>query len=166
MAHREHRYAVRLDWTGNLGSGTSSYRGYSRDHALGAGDKPAIPGSADPAFRGDPARWNPEELLVGALSACHQLWYLHLCAAAGITVTAYADAAEGVMAEEADGAGQFVAVVLRPRVTLAPGSGAADMEKAVALHHEAAEKCFIARSVNFPVRHEPTVEVEVEVSAG
>ncbi|WP_372394422.1 OsmC family protein [Azospirillum sp. HJ39] len=166
MTHREHRYAVRLDWTGNLGSGTSSYRGYSRDHRLGAGDKPAIPGSADPAFRGDPARWNPEELLVAALSSCHQLWYLHLCAAAGIVVTAYADEAEGVMVEESSGAGQFSAVVLRPRVTLAPGAGAADMEKALALHHEAAEKCFIARSVNFPVRHEPAVGVEVEVSAG
>lgn len=159
MTHREHRYAVRLDWTGDLGSGTSSYRAYSRDHALTAGTKPAIPGSADPAFRGDPARWNPEELLVGALSACHQLWYLHLCAAAGIVVTAYADDAEGVMAEEADGAGRFSAVVLRPRVTLAPG---ADAEKALALHHEAAEKCFIARSVNFPVRHEPVVEVGSE----
>ncbi|BAI75812.1 OsmC-family protein like (plasmid) [Azospirillum sp. B510] len=156
MAHREHRYAVRLDWTGNLGTGTSAYRAYSRDHALCAGTKPAIPATSDPAFRGDPARWNPEELLVGALSSCHQLWYLHLCSAAGIVVTAYSDDAEGLMAEEADGAGQFTAVLLRPRVTLAPGS---DADAALALHHQAAEKCFIARSVNFPVRHEPRVEV-------
>ncbi|PWC34083.1 OsmC family protein [Azospirillum sp. TSO35-2] len=156
MANRQHRYSVRLDWTGNLGTGTSSYRGYSRDHALTAGTKPAIPGTSDPAFRGDPARWNPEELLVAALSSCHQLWYLHLCSTAGIVVIAYSDDAEGVMEEEADGAGQFSAAVLRPRVTLAPGS---DRDRAVALHHEAAEKCFIARSVNFPVRHEPVVEV-------
>lgn len=157
MAHRQHRYAVRLSWTGNLGTGTSGYKAYSRDHELTAGTKPAIPATSDPAFRGDPARWNPEEMLVGALSSCHQLWYLHLCATAGITVTAYSDEAEGVMEEEADGAGQFTTVVLRPRVTLAPGS---DAEKALALHHDAAEKCFIARSVNFPVLHEPTVEVE------
>ncbi|CBS90250.1 OsmC family protein [Azospirillum lipoferum] len=156
MAHREHRYAVRVEWTGNLGTGTSGYRAYSRDHSIGAGAKPAIPGSSDPAFRGDPARWNPEDLLVASLSACHQLWYLHLCASAGIAVTAYADEAEGVMEEGADGGGQFSSVVLRPRVTLAPGSDAAT---ALALHHDAAEKCFIARSVNFPVRHEPAVEV-------
>jgi organic hydroperoxide reductase OsmC/OhrA len=161
MAHREHRYAVRVDWTGNLGTGTSGYRAYSRDHTIGAGAKPAIPGSSDPAFRGDPARWNPEDMLVASLSACHQLWYLHLCATAGIVVTAYADEAEGVMEEGPDGGGQFSSVVLRPRVTLAPGSDAA---KALALHHDAAEKCFIARSVNFPVRHEPAVEVTVEVA--
>ncbi|MBY6263151.1 OsmC family peroxiredoxin [Azospirillum sp. 412522] len=157
MAHREHRYAVRLDWTGNLGTGTSAYKAYSRDHALNAGTKPAIPATSDPAFRGDPARWNPEEMLVGALSSCHQLWYLHLCSAAGIVVTAYRDDAEGVMEEEGDGGGRFTAVLLRPRVTLATGS---DAGRALALHHEAAEKCFIARSVNFPVRHEPVVEVE------
>jgi organic hydroperoxide reductase OsmC/OhrA len=157
MAHRQHRYAVRLSWTGNLGTGTSAYKAYSRDHELSAGTKLAIPATSDPAFRGDPARWNPEEMLVGALSSCHQLWYLHLCSVAGIVVTAYSDDAEGVMEEEADGAGQFTTVVLRPRVTLAPGS---DADKALALHHDAAQKCFIARSVNFPVRHEPTVEVE------
>lgn len=156
MAHRQHRYAVRLGWTGNLGTGTSGYKAYSRDHELTAGAKPAIPATSDPAFRGDPARWNPEEMLVGALSSCHQLWYLHLCSVAGIVVTAYSDEAEGVMEEDADGAGQFTAVVLRPRVTLAAGS---DAEKAMALHHDAAQKCFIGRSVNFPVRHEPTVEV-------
>lgn len=153
---RRHRYAVRLDWTGNLGSGTSSYHGYSRDHALSAGSKPTIAASSDPAFRGNPARWNPEEMLVGALSSCHQLWYLHLCSAAGIVVTAYSDEAEGVMEEQEDGGGQFSAVVLRPRVTLAPG---ADRDRALALHHEAAALCFIGRSVNFPVSHEPVVEV-------
>ena len=157
MAHRQHRYAVRLGWTGNLGTGTSAYKAYSRDHELTAGPKPAIPATSDPAFRGDPARWNPEEMLVGALSSCHQLWYLHLCSVAGIVVIAYSDDAEGVMEEESCGAGQFTTVVLRPRVMLAPGS---DADKALALHHDAAQKCFIARSVNFPVRHEPTVEVE------
>ena len=94
---REHRYAVSLTWTGNLGSGTSGYREYSRDYEIGADGKPAIQGSADPAFRGDRSRWNPEELLVASLSACHKLWYLHLAAEAGIIVTAYVDRAEGVM---------------------------------------------------------------------
>lgn len=151
-----HTYRTQLRWTGDLGAGTASYRGYARDHEIAAPGKPPILGSSDPAFRGDAARWNPEELLLAALSACHQLWYLHLCAEAGVVVLAYEDDAAGVMAEEADGAGQFVEVVLSPRVTLAPGS---DPAVAQALHHEAGKKCFIARSVRFPVRHEGRVVV-------
>ena len=154
---REHRYDVGLTWTGNEGSGTSSYRAYGRSHRLSGDGKPDIAGSSDPHFRGDPSRWNPEELLVAALSACHQLAYLHLCATAGIVVTAYEDAAEGVMTEEPGGAGQFKSVVLRPKVTVAKG---ADTEKAKALHHDAHAVCFIARSVNFPVTHEPVIEIE------
>lgn len=156
MAGKEHRYAVTVEWTGNRGEGTASYKSYERAHELRAEGKPAIPGSSDPAFRGDAARWNPEELLVASLSACHKLWYLHLCATAGVVVTDYVDAAEGVMAEEASGGGRFVRVVLRPRVTITTGS---DPDRARALHHEAHALCFIANSVNFPVTHEPTVVV-------
>ena len=150
---REHTYSVELDWTGNAGSGTSSYSAYSRDHELRAAGKPPIPGSADPGFRGDPARWNPEELLVASLAACHQLWYLHLCAIAGIVVESYSDRASSVMVEEDAGAGQFAGVTLRPHARLAPG---ADEQEARRLHQEAARRCFIARSVSFPVRHEPS----------
>jgi len=157
MSEHEHRYAVALKWTGNMGSGTSSYRGYERAHELSVDGKPVIPGSSDPAFRGDPKRWNPEELLVASLSACHKLWYLHLCTTAGVVVTDYVDAAEGFMSEDASGGGHFTRVVLRPRVTITAGS---DRETAQALHHEAHAKCFIANSVNFPVTHEPTTLVE------
>lgn len=156
MTGKQHRYQILTRWTGNEGTGTSSYKAYSRAHELGAEGKPPIAGSSDPSFRGDRTRWNPEELLVASLSACHQLWYLHLCAAAKIVVTAYEDRAEGVMVEEPGGAGQFVGVVLRPHVTLAPGS---DGAKALALHHRASEMCFIARSMNFPVTHEPDITV-------
>jgi organic hydroperoxide reductase OsmC/OhrA len=151
-----HTYRTQLRWTGNLGVGTANYRGYARDHEIAAPGKPPISGSSDPAFRGDAARWNPEELLLAALSACHQLWYLHLCAAAGVVVLAYEDDAEGVMEEEADGAGQFVEAILRPQITLAPGT---DPATAQALHHEAGKKCFIARSVRFPVRHEARIMI-------
>jgi len=152
---KTHRYAVTVLWTGNTGRGTSGYREYERRHEISAStQKPSIPGSSDPAFRGDSARWNPEELLVAALSACHKLWYLHLCAEAGIVVTAYVDEAEGVMEETADGSGRFQNVTLRPKVTLASGS---DLKKARALHDVAHEKCFIANSVNFPVHHEPEI---------
>ncbi len=157
MARREHRYTLRLDWQGNRGSGTSSYAAYGREHRIHAPGKPDIAGSSDPAFRGDGARWNPEELLVASLSACHQLWYLHLAADAGIGVLAYEDAPEGTMVEDADGGGHFTRVVLRPTVTIRAGDDAA---RAQALHARAHALCFIARSVNFEVGCEPTLRIE------
>jgi organic hydroperoxide reductase OsmC/OhrA len=153
---RQHRYATRTEWTGNLGDGTASYRAYSRDHVISAAGKPGLPGSSDPAFRGDAARWNPEDLLVASLSSCHMLWYLHLCSQAKIVVLAYHDDAEGTMVEDADGGGRFAHVVLRPAATLAVG---ADRAAALALHEAAHRRCFIANSVNFPVRIEAVVLV-------
>jgi organic hydroperoxide reductase OsmC/OhrA len=117
---KTHRYSVTVQWTGNTGSGTSGYRSYERRHEILAAEKPLIPGSSDPAFRGDPTRWNPEDLLVASLSACHELWYLHLCAEARIVVVAYIDHAEGVMEESAEGLGRFRSVTLRPEVTVEP----------------------------------------------
>jgi organic hydroperoxide reductase OsmC/OhrA len=149
---RRHSYAVTVTWTGNTGSGTIGYRDFERSHDISASGKSTIAGSSDPAFRGDRTRWNPEELLVASLSSCHQLWYLHLCAEAGVVVEAYVDAAVGVMEETTDGSGQFVEVILRPTVTVAPGS---DKVVADSLHRAAHSKCFIARSVNFPVKCEP-----------
>ena len=122
MADKRQTYSIRLDWTGNQGTGTSAYRAYSRAHEISAQGKTVIAGSSNPVFRGDAARWNPAELLIAALSACHQLWYLHLCADAGILVMAYSDNASGVEIEQADGAGQFESVTLRPHAKLAAGS--------------------------------------------
>ncbi len=152
-----HSYEISLQWTGNNGSGTSSYRAYSRQHELSASDKPVIAGSSDPAFRGDAQRWNPEELLVAALSQCHMLSYLHLAANAGVVVTAYTDTPSGTMNENADGSGEFTRAVLRPVVTV---TDAAMREKAESLHDKAEKLCFIARSVNFPVHHQPAVVVD------
>ncbi|HEX4182463.1 MAG TPA: OsmC family protein [Caulobacteraceae bacterium] len=157
MPEKRHHYRAQVLWTGNHGVGTRGYREYGRDHEILGPAKPAIPGSSDPAFRGDATRWNPEELLVGSLSACHQLWYLHLCAEAGVVVTAYEDQAEGEMLETADGGGRFTTVTLRPHARLAPGS---DTALAASLHHKAHAKCFLANSVNFEVSVEPTFEVE------
>jgi organic hydroperoxide reductase OsmC/OhrA len=153
-SQRQHHYQIRLEWTGDRGTGTSGYRAYGRDHIIESPDKPSIAGSADPQFRGDPARWNPEELLVASLAACHQLWYLHLCANAGVVVTAYADTATGVMRETADGGGQFDGVVLTPEVRI---SASSDPELATQLHQRAHAMCFIARSVAFPVACEPRI---------
>ena len=149
---RRHRYQVRVEWTGNLGHGTRDYRSYSREHEISAAGKETLSGSADAAFRGDASRYNPEDLLVAALSACHMLWYLHLCAEAGVVVVDYTDEAAGVMEQTPDGGGRFREVVLRPAVRLAGGSDAA---LAAALHEQAHARCFIANSVNFPVRCEP-----------
>jgi organic hydroperoxide reductase OsmC/OhrA len=160
---RQHHYEVTVSWTGNRGTGTSGYRDYGRDHEVSAEGPPAILGSSDPAFRGEAARWNPELELLAALSQCHMLSYLHVCATSGVVVTGYVDAAEGTMAQDTDGGGRFTEVVLRPRVTVAT----ADMiDSATALHSEASAKCFIANSVNFPVHHDPTVTTEPAVTAG
>lgn len=151
-ARKEHRYQATVTWTGNDGTGTDSYRSYRRDHEIVAGSAPPIPGSSDPIFRGDANRYNPEQLLVASLSACHMLWYLHLCSSAGIVVTAYEDAPEGTMLEDTDGSGRFTAVTLRPSVTLADP---ARRRQADALHEDAHRMCFIANSVSFPVRCHP-----------
>lgn len=153
---KQHEYSLTVRWTGDLGTGTSGYRAYKRDHEISAPGKPVIPGSSDPTFRGDPARYNPEEMLVATLSTCHMLWYLHLCAEAGIVVKGYTDEPRGWMVEAEDGGGRFTEVALRPRVRVAAG---ADPEKAKELHERAHHLCFIARSVNFPV----TCAAEVEV---
>ena len=158
MAIRKHVYRTQLTWTG--ADARVPFRNHRRDYRVTAEGKPPIEGSSDPIFRGDASRWNPEYLLVASLSACHQLWYLGLCAAAGIEVLAYEDPAEGTMIEEkANGAGQFTAVTLRPHVVVAPD---ADHAKALALHDVAHTHCFIARSVNFPVRHEATITVSAD----
>ena len=152
MSQPSHLYPIRMTWTGNTGTGTAHYRGYDRAHEYSVPGKPVIPGSSDPAFRGDAARYNPEELLVMSLSSCHMLWYLHLCAEAGVVVTAYVDEAVGTMVEVAETGGHFTEVVLRPVATLQPGSDAALAAK---LHERAHHLCFVANSVNFPVRCEP-----------
>ncbi len=152
----EHRFALDLEWRGDHGTGTSDYRAYGREHVVRSAGKHEILGSADRAFRGDVDRWNPEELLIAALSQCHLLSYLHVAATNGVVVTGYTDAATGVMLQTDDGGGHFTSVTLRPVVTISAG----DPELAQHLHEQAARQCFIASSVNFPVLHEPTVLVE------
>jgi organic hydroperoxide reductase OsmC/OhrA len=146
-----HSYAVSTEWTGNRGTGTSSYRAYGRENILRAEGKHEIEASSDPTFHGSAERWNPEELLLAALSQCHLLSYLHVAASHGIVVTGYIDSAVGTMETTDDGGGHFTSVTLRPVVTIQGGDAAVALE----LHEEAARKCFIAASVNFPVGHEP-----------
>lgn len=149
-----HKYSATVNWTGNLGKGTTGYKDYGRDHEISGPGKPMIPGSSHAAFRGDPSRYNPEDMLVASLSTCHMLWYLHLCAVGKVVVLDYQDNAQGVMEEDADGGGHFLEVTLRPVIVVTPES---DIETAKRLHYDAHEKCFVANSVNFPVRCEPVI---------
>ena len=151
----DHSYAVSVEWTGNRGTGTSSYKAYGREHVITASGKHAIEGSSDRVFHGNVERWNPEEALVAALSQCHLLSYLHVAVNHGIVVESYTDAATGILRTEGDGSGRFEQVTLRPVVTISAG----DPQVARAIHADAGALCFIASSVNFPVHHEPEIRL-------
>jgi organic hydroperoxide reductase OsmC/OhrA len=154
MALNEHHYEIDTFWTGNRGTGTSGYKDYGRDHSVTAVGLPTLLGSADRPFHGDPDRWNPELLLLTALSQCHMLSYLHVAVMNGVVITKYQDKATGTMLVNPDGSGQFQSATLHPLISVADP---ATLELALTLHAEASRKCFIARSVNFPVHHQPGV---------
>ncbi len=151
-----HNYELRVTWTGNRGDGTADIRGYDRDHTIAADGPPDLEGSAEPGFLGDPKRWNPEQLFVASVSQCHLLWYLGLCARAGVVVSEYVDEPVGTMVTAPDGSGKFTDLVLRPRIVVESQD---QVEKAMSLHEQANKMCFVAQSLNFPVRHEPHVTV-------
>ncbi len=157
--NRQHHYKTKITWTGNNGAGTISAKDYERSHLIEIAGKNAIMGSSDAPFRGDVSKHNPEDFLVSALSACHMLWYLHLCADAGVIITAYIDSAQGLMEEKNGGGGNFVEVTLHPQITLKNRSM---LERAEKLHEAANSKCFIANSCNFPVKHAATYHFENE----
>jgi len=152
---KEHYYNTRLEWTGNLGKGTESYRGYERAHMMSVEGKPVILCSSDPSFRGDRSKYNPEEMFLASLSSCHMLWFLHFCSDAGVIVQEYSDSATGTMLESDDGNGRFKEVVLHPNVKVSENWM---LEKINSLHDNAHHFCFISNSCNFPVKHEGTCE--------
>jgi organic hydroperoxide reductase OsmC/OhrA len=155
-----HAYAVTVRWpsqtldSGSAAGATTSYTAYTRDHDVALPGRPVLPGSADPAFRGDPQRFGPEDLFVASLSQCHMLWFLHLAAESGLVVREYRDEATGTMRVEARGEGQFTDVTLRPRIVVDASDQATD-ERVAELHHRAHSMCFLSRSVNFRVVVDP-----------
>lgn len=157
----KHIYSLTIKWTGNKGTGTSSYTVYDRSHSVIIENKPELYCSSDAAFRGDKTKHTPEDLLVTSLSSCHMLWYLHLCSEAGVVVTEYVDNAKGTMIVTQDGGGHFTEVTLYPQITLENLS----MEnKANELHQQANKLCFIANSCNFPVHHKPSYKIKTPTS--
>lgn len=153
---KQHSYAATITWTGNKGEGTTDYRAYERSHTIQMTGKPDIAGSSDAPFRGDITKHNPEDMLLASLSSCHMLWYLHLCADAGIVVTNYVNNATGILVETPGSGGHFSEVSLHPVVTITDETRIAE---ANALHDKAHKFCFISNSVNFPVKHTPVCKV-------
>jgi organic hydroperoxide reductase OsmC/OhrA len=153
---KEHHYHVKLSWTDENGKGTTSYTDYSRNHQVNVKGKPALQLSSDPAFRGDATKYNPEDVLVASLASCHMLWYLHLCSKSGITVVKYEDNAEGLMLQEETGGGRFDKVILHPEITILEKD---KIELAHELHKESNQKCYIANSCNFPIKHQVKIVV-------
>jgi organic hydroperoxide reductase OsmC/OhrA len=149
----EHAYSATITWTGDTGRGTADYRAYARTHEIAVKGKPVLAGSADPAFLGDADRWNPEDSLLGSISACHMLWFLHLASSKGWVIHSYIDTATAKMQMNPDGSGQFVSALLRPKVEISSG----DPSLSDSLHHHAHEMCFIARSLNFDIACEASV---------
>ncbi|MFK8075113.1 MAG: OsmC family protein [Granulosicoccus sp.] len=152
----KHEYTSTVTWTGNTGAGTSAYRAYERTWDIQTPGKPVVHCSNDPLLGGDPCLPNPEDLLLSAVSACHMLWYLHLASNAGIIVQAYTDSPIGTGEVASSGAGRFISVTLRPTITLSESS---DVGIADALHADIHQYCFIARSLNFPVKFDATYKV-------
>jgi organic hydroperoxide reductase OsmC/OhrA len=159
MAQRAHEYATRVVWEGNLGEGTSGYAAYTRTYRLLVAGKPELVGTADPAFRGERDKHNPEDLFVASISACHMLTYLALCARHGVRIVAYEDDATGTMRVDASGGGRFEEIILHPKVTI---ERAQDAALAASLHEQAHALCFIASSCATPIRHRATAHVRAE----
>lgn len=154
---KQHLYHIKVEWTGNEGEGTLTYKSYNRSHSIsGKGKYEEILASSDPSFLGDKSRYNPEDLFLSSISSCHMLWYLHLCAVNKIVVTDYVDHAEGTMEETANGSGRFIEVSLHPQVTIV---NAEHQHRAQELHAEANRMCFIANSCNFPIGHQSTIDI-------
>jgi organic hydroperoxide reductase OsmC/OhrA len=162
MAEGEHGYTARIVWEGNTGEGTARYTGYGREYRVQIDGKPELAGSADPAFRGDASRHNPEDLFLAAISSCHMLSYLALCARGGVRVLAYEDRARGTMRFHAAGDGEFTEVTLYPEVVV-DGEEQADL--ALRLHERAHELCFIARSCSVPIHHQPSIRAAARSAA-
>lgn len=154
MAAKTHDYTVKIEWTGNRGTGTSAYRAYDRNWDLATPGKPLMHCSNDPLLGGNHEKHNPEDMLIAALSSCHMLWYLHLCSEAGVIVTSYQDNPIAVGEVEPSGKGRFLSATLKPRIEITAES---DPVKAAQLHDEIHQVCFVARSVNFPVTYEPEI---------
>jgi organic hydroperoxide reductase OsmC/OhrA len=142
-------FPITLTWTGN-----TLEEAYNRSgDTAKPGGPAAIPVSSTAAFGGDPARWNPEELLASALATCHMLTFLALAAKARLEVRGYQDPAQSTM-DTVDRITKVVEIALRPTITVAAGT---DLAKVEELFQKAHKYCIIANSITAKVVMEPKV---------
>jgi organic hydroperoxide reductase OsmC/OhrA len=149
-----HTFETTLVWPAEAGQTLPPDAAFSRNSVLAAPGKPFIAASSPIVFGGDATRYNPEEMLMLSLSQCHMLTYLAIAAKKRMGILGYEDRAAGTLGMGPSGKMQMVDVLLRPRVTVARGTILADAQ---ALHEKAHANCFVANSMNFTVRNEPSV---------
>lgn len=150
----KHLFNAKAFWTSER---KENIKSYNRTHTITIEGKPVLNVSAAKAFKGDPALYNPEDMLLSSLVSCHMMSYLYVCVQNGIEVLSYTDNAVATLEVESDGSGRFTEVILNPTVII---TQAERKEEAMALHKKANQLCFIANSCNFPILHNPTCEAE------
>jgi organic hydroperoxide reductase OsmC/OhrA len=147
------KFNVGLTWLSQNKNFT--YNEYSREYTIHAEGKPELIGTAAPEYKGSHEHYNPEDMLIASLSACHMLSYLALAANSKIQVLSYQDQAEGSLIKDGMSM-KFNEVILKPHVVISQDS---DQEKALSLHDKAHHICFIANSVNFSVLIQPQIAI-------
>ncbi len=149
-------YSAIIEWERRGAVFTDNH--YSREHRWEFDEGVQVPASASPHVVPLPysraAAVDPEEAFVASLASCHMLWFLSLAAKRRVVVDSYRDVAVGVLGRGADGKLAMLEVTLHPAVRFGGDHRPTDADVA-ALHHDAHEECFLARSVRTTVRCEP-----------
>ena len=149
----DHRFDVETFWEFSGGEGMN----FSRDHVIRFPGKTEIHGSSAPAFAGNAANLNPEELFVSAISSCQMLTYLFLCFKNKLQIQSYEYHAEGELVRESAGKFWMKTVTLKPIVKFRGADTQQVRALAIRLIHEAHVNCFIAQSVKTTVNIEPSL---------
>ena len=149
----KHVFKANLDWLFSEKEAAT----LTKSHTITINDKPVLNVSAAKAFKGDPALYNPEDLLLSSVVSCHMMSYLYVCKQNDIEVVSYTDKAEATLEVLADGSGRFTVIKLNPKVRI---TNKDKIVEAQSLHKKANQLCFIANSCNFPILHFPICEIE------
>lgn len=152
----KHLFKAKLNWFSTKNQEVSTSKIYSKSHTVTIEGKPILNISAAKAFKGDPALYNPEDMLLSSVVSCHMMSYLYVCAQNGIEVVSYTDSAEATLEVLENGSGRFIEVRLFPKVIIRQKE---QVTEALSLHKTANQLCFIANSCNFPIVHEASCEI-------
>ncbi|MCU1496785.1 MAG: osmotically inducible protein OsmC [Acidimicrobiales bacterium] len=149
MAGSVHTYRSTLSWAGSTGLG---YERYDRAHRVETPPAASpLELASDPAFHGDPALTNPEQLLLAAASSCQLLSFLAVAARARLDVVAYTDVAHAVMPED-DLPVRITRIELHPAVVLVDTDRPRPtLQRLAHLTEVAHRECFIANTLRADV---------------